>query len=743
MFKIISVYCCTLSFAVLAQNSIPHPSAFESSQNPKAISDTLENKQSSIVIPVIPESDKTEILSEAQKKNQIAQESVENPAQLNVNQENVSSQIVPGSAAVPKSISDLVDKVTTAQVEHFGGEAGALRVRLRGARAFEPTYYFNGFVLTGAGSGEQNLNLLPVTFIGRLNVYPDSPPFWLSSMGIAGDINVQACRRLDCFFYGKSNINNLYKLETRIGSFGYKEVSTSHSLKLGQKSEIYSTLDYTTSQENYSVFNNRNSNLNADVGTYEKLQNNDFSKTSGGLGFTSYHDLFGKINYDFIFGLQNKGVPAPVGSQAGIQRLERNIFLGLLRTEKFFAENGLLWNSQIGFLYNTSENKSFNSTTNYVAQAESSSNTSLQAKTYFILPSSLISQEQTGLSLDIIYATQSTNTTVPNSASSMNSHVQVERAEIRPGLFEAVIFPMHRNWTLSVNANTWISMANSNVNMNSNYPSISNISSYENTEREKPTVGYTFSLQNKIFNTVQYIRYVKSQRRPYLSEIYGSPEGVIPNVNLIAESSQKIETGFNFPLGEFGYFYAKDSDLIFLIPVSQIFFQYNNIEDSSRNGFFLNLDTNLTRYWNIGFSYQYLLAKMLYNGEETDVPRSAIHSVNTATAVENIPLGSIFNYETQLGVYANVNWQSSFYLDYTNGSQMDIPPIYNSGLAFSFYNYLSAQKLSLSFDIYNLANESFATLTSSSGSVQSVQSNGYLGYPPPGRRIYLTLSGEF
>ncbi|WP_186645554.1 TonB-dependent receptor plug domain-containing protein [Fluviispira vulneris] len=743
MFKIISVNCCTLTFAVSAQNSILHQYASENQNNPKVISETLENKQNVITIPVIPEINDSENLTVAEKKNQSAQEAVENPAQLNVNQENISSQIVPGSAAAPKSISDLVDKVTAAQVEHFGGEAGALRVRLRGARAFEPTYYFNGFVLTGAGSGEQNLSLLPLTFVGQLNVYPDSPPFWLSSMGIAGDINIRSCRRIDCFFYGKRNSSNLFKLETRIGSFGYQEGSASHSLKLGQKSEIYTSLDYTTSQENYSVFNNNNSNLNADQGTYEKLQNNDFSKTSGGIGAESYSNTFGKINFDFIFGLQNKGVPGPVGSQGAKQRLERNIFLGLIRSEKFFAENGLQWNSQIGYLYNTSENKSFNSTTNYVAQAASSYNSSLQAKTYFILPSSLISQEQTGLSLDIIYATQKTSTTVPNSGSSMDSHVQVERTEIRPNLFEAVIFPMQKNWTLSVNANAWMSMANSNVNMNSNYPSISSMSSYENSEREKPTAGYTVSLQNKIFNTVQYIRYVKSQRRPYLSEIYGSPDGVIPNVNIVAESSQKIETGFNFPMGEFGYFYAKDSDLIFLIPVSQIYYQYNNIEDSARNGFFLNLDTNITHNWNISFTYQYLLAKMLYKGEETDVPRSARHFVNAATSVENIPLGSIFTYKTYLGAYANVNWQSSFYLDYTNSSQMDIPPIYNSGVAFSFYNSLSAQKFSLSLDIYNLANESFATLTSSSGSVQSVQSNGYLGYPPPGRRIYLTLAGEF
>ncbi|KAB8029179.1 TonB-dependent receptor [Fluviispira multicolorata] len=699
--------------------------------------------QNSMSIPVISDTEKNEKTSDSKSKNQTAKDSVENPASLNVNQENVSVQTLPGSAPSPKSIADLTDKVTSAQVEHFGGEAGALRVRLRGSRAFEPTYYFNGFVLTGAGSGEQNLSLLPNTFVGQLNVYPDAPPFWLSSMGIGGDINIKSCRRISCFYYGKNAFTNLFKLSTRIGSFGYKEASVIHSIKISKHTEIFSTLDYITSQENYSVFNNNNSSLSADIGTYEKLQNNDFSKTSGGIGLSSYNEFFGKIKFDLAFGLQNKGVPAEVGSQAGTQRLNRNLLLTTLSSEKIFAENGLQWNNQIGFLYNTADNKNFNSNSNFASQAANSTNTSVQVKTFLILPSNLISHEQTGVSLDFNRSEQETNTTVPNSSSQMNSHVNVNRTEVRSALFEAVIFPITEQWIFSSNVNAWISFAGANANMVESYPSVDSSSSLQKSDREKPVSGYTFSLQNKFYEMVHYIRYVKSQRRPYLSEVYGSPDGVIPNVNLVPESSQKVETGFNFPIGEIGYFYAKDTDLIFLKAISQTTFQYDNIEDSSRNGMFLYTDYYLTKFWNIGFSYQYLLAKMHKNGEETDVPRSARHYFNASTSIENISLGHIFSYETKFAAYANMNWQSSFYLDYTNSSQMDIPPIYNSGFAFSFQNTLLAQAFSLSLDIYNIANESFATLSNSTGTVQSVQSNGYLGFPPPGRRVYLTLSGEF
>ena len=53
-------------------------------------------------------------------------------------------------------------------MEQYGGEAGALRVRLRGARAFEPTYYFNGLPLAGAGSSEQIVTLIPISAIAHL-----------------------------------------------------------------------------------------------------------------------------------------------------------------------------------------------------------------------------------------------------------------------------------------------------------------------------------------------------------------------------------------------------------------------------------------------------------------------------------------------------------------------------------------------------------------------------------------------
>lgn len=698
--------------------------------------------QNNIPIPIVPENEVLQKKSDSQKKYQKSNEVVEDPASGNINQETVQSNTTPGSTASAKSFSDIADRVTSAQVEHFGGEAGSLRVRLRGARAFEPAYYFNGLPLTGAGSGEQNISLFPISNIGQLQIYPDSPPFWLSSMGMSGDIDIQSCRRVNCFTYGLERSENAFKVTERIGSYGFYQSTASYSLKLNQQNEIYSTVEYSSSKENYPVFNNNNSSLNSSVGYYEPLQNNDFKKMGGSMAAASFYEPLGKINFDLVFGMQDKGIPASVGSSS-TARLNRNIFLGTLRTEKLFAKNGLQWNNQIGALYNTSNTQNF--TDGFAAQANQSLNYTLQAKTWIVLPTKLLSQEESGLSLEILQAHQRTNTSVPSSNSpNFNSNVLASRLDIRPALFESILFPISPQFSISTNVNGWVSFAQANSNMACNYPSVQGICTSQFQSQENPIYGYTFSLQSNYHHIIQFVRYSQSMRRPYLSEFYGAPGGVLPNVQLLPESSKKIETGIRVLWGEIGYFHANDSNLIFLQQTSPITAQYQNIENGYRNGVYFNSDYYLLNNWKADLSYQYLIAKIVQGGEESDVPRSARHYVHAATNVEDILLGDLYEYQSKFGAYANMNWQSPFYLDYANDNQMDIPPIYNTGFSFSFSNQKRSKSFTVSLDIYNILNETYSTVSNSVGTgfIQQAQSNGYIHYPPPGRRFYVSFIGE-
>ncbi|APJ02955.1 hypothetical protein [Silvanigrella aquatica] len=678
--------------------------------------------------------------SQSEKKYSQSYEVIDNPASGNINQETVPSLNIPGSFPSPKSFSDLVDRITSAQVEHYGGEAGALHLRLRGARAFEPSYYFNGFPLVGAGSGEQNNALLPISHMGLLQVYPDSPPFWLSSMGISGDIDIQSCRRKDCFSYGKNNNLHKFNVSQRFGSYGYQQTTAKYSLKLNPLSEIFSSVEYTRSRENYPVFNNNNSSLNSDIGFYEPLQNNDFKKQGGGISYSYFYEPIGKFNFDFIYGSQDKGLPGVIGS-ISYARLKRNLLLGALRSEKLFPKNGITWNNQIGAMYNTSQTQNF--TDGFASQANRSVNYSIQLKSWTLIPSEIISKEKTGFVFEILQSHQNTNTSVPASNSpEFNSNVSVSRSDLRPALFQSILFPFSDQFALSANVNAWISFSQGNANIACNYPSIQSNCSSKFQEQEEPIYGYTFSIQSKFDTFIPFARYSLSMRRPYLSEFYGAPGGTLPNLNLLPESSRKVETGLRIPWLEIGYFHAEDSNLIFLQQISSTTAQYQNIESGYRNGVYLNSDYYILKYWKASLAYQYLMARMIQNGEESDVPRSARHYVNASTNMEDLKFGEILGYQALLGSYVNMNWQSSFYLDYANINEMSIPPIYNSGISVTLASEKKSQNFIIAFDIYNVSNETYATVSNSTEFVQQMQTNGYIGYPPPGRRYYISIIGE-
>jgi outer membrane receptor protein involved in Fe transport len=240
---------------------------------------------------------------------------------------------------------------------------------------------------------------------------------------------------------------------------------------------------------------------------------------------------------------------------------------------------------------------------------------------------------------------------------------------------------------------------------------------------------------------VPYVRYGRSTRRPFLVELYGSPGGVLPNTDLKNETSNKIESGLSTPYGQVGYFHAKDENLIFLADVTPITVQYQNIQSGKRDGIFLDGQYDFTRYWDANLNYQYVISKMTEDGTTSEVPRSARQYGVLSSALKNIPLDIWDSQPLFFSGYGSVRYESAFYLDYANINRMKIPPLYNAGIRFLFTR--QKNNFILSCDVENLTNEQFATVYNGTGVVLQVNSNGYFGFPPPGRRIYLSLTGEF
>ncbi|WP_338636835.1 hypothetical protein [Spirobacillus cienkowskii] len=715
MIKRIFIFICFSRYALAQQNSIP--------------------------VIIQPEAQQDSNLSQLERDFNSSVETLLNPSAGNINQEVIDSKNLSGSSAAPRSIEDFLSQTRAAQVERYGGEAGVLRVRLRGARAFEPTLYFKGLSLSSlAGS---NISLLPLGALGSLYVYPDVAPFWLGSMGISGDINILPCRFYNCVSLKPEQGKNYFKIVNKIGSYSFLQLNASYYLKLNKETEINTTIESISSKEDYPVFNNNNSVLYADQGNYEPLKNNDFKKFGYSLGISTYNQKFGKIDFDLIAGTRSSGIPALPGS-VSYARLNNNLVLAVLNNEKIFPDSGVQWSNQIGLSYSYSKNQ--NVTAGFSGQAGSVLSYSAQLKSWFIIPSNIISEEYSGLAFEVLHTQQQTKTFVPaGQSSSFDSFANANRTDFKPALFNSIVFPINNNFVLSSSLNSWISISNANSKMDCNYPSIQNICQNNFIQQEEPVYGGNFSIQLGYNKLISFLRISQSMRRPHLHEFYGAPNGILPNVQLLPEKSQKFETGVRLPVGEIGYFYAKDHNLIFLQQNNSNTSQFQNIENSLRYGYYLNSDFYFSDYVRSSFSYNFLNAKILNNINigDTTLPRSPIHSASYGLNYDNIYAGNFFNFNTKFGGYFNFNWQSEFYLDNENYTSMKVPVVYNSGILFSFENITRGINFKILFDLFNIFNENFSVVTDKTGFSQIYQSNGVLGYPSPGRRIYLSIISEF
>lgn len=673
--------------------------------------------QTEYFIPVVPEQSldaqpKTDTEQDYNKALQV----IDDPSLENANTTRTTVHSM-HAAPLAKSLKDVAESVKAAHVERYGGEGGLIRIRLRGARAFEPTMYFNGLPLNGATSGEQTLFLLPYSYFSRLDTYPDGAPFWLTGSGIAGDINAIPCRRDGCFFAHSAQLKNRVASGVRVGSFGFRQAFVRDSWQDSQKRSLYASFETTQSNENYPVFNNHNATIDSQNGVFEDLQNNDFKRSGGGVGGTFLHPTFGKIIFDAVFGAEEKGIPGAVGTVSNV-RQQRYALISTLRNEKLFSQSGVRWNNQIGFLESAVGISSYLSL--FSAQSTHATNRTVQAKSWVVVPSEIFAQEQSGFTFDFLHSSLITQTVIaPNAVVARRTQTQNERHEVRLSWFEGMSHAFAPQRAVSAQATGWVSLA----------------------ESENAIAGWNVALQAELGFFLPYVRTVWAARRPTLSELYGSPGGILANGDLQPERSEKFEIGTKLSVAEFGYFRAFDKNLIFLQQVSPVSAQYQNLQEGDRQGAYASFEMFLFKHWRIEGRYQYLVAKMWEQGQSTFVPRSPVHEASLSTALEEIPFFDFQGYESRAGVYAGASYSSPFYLDSANVNQMESPPLYNTGARVRFQH--SDTTYVVAFDVQNVADETFANVSNDRGFAFQANTNGYFGFPSPGRRFYVTLMGEF
>ena len=662
-----------------------------------------------------------------------APSSLEDGAHQTPNSESVTRKEVEKTAGATKNFRDLLEAARQAQTDRYGaGEGGGTRVRLRGSPALEPSYSFFGMPLSGATSASSNLDLLPVDLVSSLEVYPDAPPFWLAQQGVGGNIDVVPCNVTSCFFFPAKEGAGRFAVGTRVGDYHYRQESVKAGYQYHPQASLFTAASYTRSQEDYPVFNNNNNSLHPDEGQYEPLQNNDFHTLAVGQQL-SYGDLpfWGTLTGVWSYGQDKRGIPDAVGSDPTHTRLERRLALVILRAQNLSLKSGWEWNEQVGILYNDAHQDSDLDIFNL--QGNDSQITTFQAKSWVVVPQSY--GGQTGLSAEVLWTHFDANTKSIADPDEIATSSSEARLEERFAAYTSL--PLVSSKALVASAEGWSSWAQDTSRQScAEKYSATYCITQQDTQNSPWLGGYTLTLQGHWGPAYPFLREVHAARRPTLNELYGSPGGIEANESLQPEQSQKTELGLNLGGGEAGIFWARDKDLILLMQTSAVSAQYQNVQEVKRWGAYASL-AHQWGHWAFWGRYQYLKTQIIESG--TQLPRSPSHMASGRIGIVDIQLQPQLFWSN----HAGMSYESPFYLDTANINRMEVPPIYNIGTMLDTRDPVSKKRFTLSFDIDNVTNEQFSTVTNPTGLVWQVNSMGYLNVLPSGRRYFISLGGEF
>jgi len=178
-----------------------------------------------------------------------------------------------------KNVGELLDRLTTVEVGHYGTLGSIKNLRIRNSTADQVLILLNGVPLSGSGKGAINLALIPTESVERIEIIQGSCSALYGANAVGGVVNI---------ITKKAQQKNV-SLDLTYGSFNtYSFLANS---------------EYTT--EDFSFVVNA-SNKHSDGWR----ENSDYNSLSGYVNF-SLPILYGKLSLDTMVNSSKLGVPGP------------------------------------------------------------------------------------------------------------------------------------------------------------------------------------------------------------------------------------------------------------------------------------------------------------------------------------------------------------------------------------------------------------------------------------------------
>ncbi|MCA2959030.1 MAG: TonB-dependent receptor, partial [Silvanigrellales bacterium] len=674
-----------------------------------------------------------------------------------------------GEASKARSVGQALETSRTAFATRHGGEGGQVSFRLRGARAFEPRYLFEGVPLSSSSEGEQALFLVPLALVGSFRVFPDTAPLGLSggsAGGVGGTVNFEGCG-LSCFsafsagarehsgFASPSKPSWGAHASLSAGSFGARKGALAGAWRASEKATLLVALERTQSREDFSYTDDGGTLTKSDDDVMRRRVNNAFLRTSGGMRAAWRNvPVAGELTFDVLGGLEKRGLPGPALSSAGAvsgntqgnhsaraDTLVRRFGLATLRTRTLLAASGFEVN---GRAHATSGVSAATRTASGWRTTTEGEGARQGGGLHLLAPWQNDSGGAWGLGLDAS-ATRQKNET--RREETRVGELEATRKTLAPAAHVSRSFWERR---IAATADVGLDMARSTATSrcSTRSPGCTRLEDNETNKAEHPLLTGSAGVQTRVESEVVFVPYARvsrAARRPSLGELFGDAGGVLANPRLRSERSTKVETGISFPYVTAAFYAAKDKDLIFSAKAGQAS-QAVNLEQGSRRGGFLSVDVPFGDAWSLQGGYHFLRARMQRRNEaEATVPRSPEHAVRGGLALNPWRFHQSPNDALSFSASAEGFWQSPFFVDAANliRFKSSVDARAEAGLTWERPTSLPWSSTSVVLQAENLLDASGGRQSDSTNESIAVEHAGFPGFPEPGRRFYVTLKSHF
>ncbi len=623
------------------------------------------------------------------------------------------------------SLPDILEREAGIRIRQYGGLGSYSTLSIRGTNPNQTKVYWNGIPLNNSQGGEINLADLPFDNLEKIEIYKSSTPAGFSGSNIGGSINLVS---------KTGSIKPSTRFTVQGGSFNTVKSTISHTNSFKDGSFYVQALGE-KSDQNFSYFNNKGTLLfNTYDDSIDRRKNAQYEKSgfTGNLNYNIGKTTVSLLN-DYLY--RKQGLPGPGNRQTdSVERKFSKLSSAISTNTKEFLFDQLALETKL--FHNRSRDDLFDPKSEFTSGIPDSrtdiSQYGLQItpvlyllKYNQILRLSLNAEQEffNRLRKRSDHETESKDPSKRRDYQSLQIQDEFRFFQNRLFIVPQIRFDRYKDRfgkDLTSVRNQFNDPLTDQFVVNRNFTN--------------PSLGLKWIiLQNANYDFGIMGNISKEFRIPTFIELFGERGSIVGNTLLKPEMSRNSDLGFfakskvakNWKWDfEIAHFQKKIYDMILFLPNSQFTLRPENVDSAIING----IETSNSITWNQGWKFN--LQYTFQNAKNTsDAP--ALNGKYLPLRPKN-QISSQITYFKDWGeigfeylfIGANYRDRSNEYFGYLPARQ-----IYNCFFTYIPYRDLELEReFLLTFEIRNLTNKQVEDL---------------VGYPLPGRSVYLTGSYRF